>query len=79
MGRLIDRYMGLEYPIQIIPDENEGGYVVTFPDLPGCLTCGDTLESALANAKDAKKEWLVAALELGLEIPQPNTKFSKNS
>ena len=35
-------------------DKDEGGYVVSFPDLPGCITCGETIESAVANAIDAK-------------------------
>ena len=49
--------------MEIVEDKDEGGFVVSFPDLPGCITCGETVESAVANAMDAKKEWLVAALE----------------
>lgn len=37
-----------------MPDE-EGGYVIAFPELPGCIICGKTIESAISNAKDAKK------------------------
>ena len=32
----------------------KGGFVAFYPDLPGCITCGETIESALANALDAK-------------------------
>ena len=38
----------------------KGGFVVSYPDLPGCITCGETIESALANALDAKQVWLEA-------------------
>nr|WP_288274231.1 type II toxin-antitoxin system HicB family antitoxin [uncultured Acidaminococcus sp.] len=34
-----------------------------YPDLPGCITVGCSMEEAAKNAEDAKKEWLTAALE----------------
>ena len=45
---------------------------VSFPDLPGCITCGETLEAAVANAADAKRAWLQAALEDGLPVREPD-------
>lgn len=57
-------YMNLSYRMEIIEDPDEGGYVVSFPDLPGCLTCGETISSAIENAKDAKAAWIDAALEM---------------
>ena len=42
------------------------------PDLPGCITCGETIEAAVANAVDAKKAWIEAALEEGIEIHEPD-------
>ena len=42
-----------------------------YPDLPGCITVGDSMEEAAKNAEDAKKEWLAAALESGVEIAEP--------
>lgn len=67
-----DEYMELPYRMEIVPDMEEGGYVVTFPDLPGCITCGSTLESAINNASDAKKAWIEAALEDGIVIAMPD-------
>ena len=69
--RTIDEYMRLPYRMEIIPDTAEGGYVVRFPELPGCLTCADTLEEAVRNAADCKKEWLTAAMEDRIDIPEP--------
>ena len=68
----IDYYMNLPYKMEILPDIAEGGFVVSFPELPGCITCGETMESAIENAMDAKRAWIEAELEEGAEIPQPD-------
>ena len=70
--KTIEDYMALPYRMELVPDTSEGGYAVSFPDLPGCISCGDTLESAVKNGEDAKKAWLAAALEDGIEIPEPD-------
>ena len=67
----LDYYMSLPYRMEVIPDEAEGGYCVSFPDLPGCMTCGESLEAAIANAQDCKKTWISAQLEDGNEIAEP--------
>ena len=46
--------------------------MVSFPELPGCITCGENIESAIANAMDAKKAWLEAAVESGIDTQEPN-------
>ena len=69
--KTIEDYLSLNYTMEVIKDPDEGGFVVSFPKLPGCITCGQTLENALANALDAKKAWLEAALEDGLVIQEP--------
>ena len=67
----INYYMALPYKMEIVEDKDEGGYVVSYPDLPGCITCGERLETALANAIDAKRAWFEAALEENINIPEP--------
>jgi predicted RNase H-like HicB family nuclease len=42
-----------EYTIILHPDTEEGGFTVTVPALPGCVTQGETLEEAIAMAKEA--------------------------
>ena len=71
--KTLNEYMALAYKMEIVEDKEEGGFVVSFPDLPGCITCGETVESAVANAMDAKKAWLEAALEEGLTIHEPGS------
>ena len=71
--KTIEYYMKLPYRLEILPDPDEGGFVVRYPDLPGCISVGDTLQDALANAEDAKRAWLSAALEDGLQIAEPDS------
>lgn len=71
--KTINEYMGMNYRMEVIEDKDEGGYIVSFPELPGCITCGDTIESAYTNALDAKKAWLIACIEDGIEIQEPNS------
>ena len=68
----IEKYMSLHYHMKIIEDKSEGGYIASYPDLPGCLTCGETLEEVVKNADDAKREWLLVAMEEGIDIPEPS-------
>ena len=60
------------YLIKVMKDKEEGGFIAFYPDLPGCITCGETVEGAVAHALDAKKAWIEAALEEGIEIPEPD-------
>ncbi|MCD8377174.1 MAG: type II toxin-antitoxin system HicB family antitoxin [Candidatus Gastranaerophilales bacterium] len=73
MMRSLNEYMAMSYRMEIVEDKDEGGYVVSFPDLPGCLTCGETMKSAVANARDAKKTWLETSIEDGIEIQEPDS------
>ena len=69
--KTIDYYMNLPYKMEIVPDAEEGGFVAMFPDLPGCITVGDTIDEVVANIIDAKKAWIEAELEEGRTIPEP--------
>jgi antitoxin HicB len=63
-------YMGLPYKIVFYPAD-EGGYVVEIPELPGCLSQGETTEEALDMINDAKKCWLMTAVQQGITISEP--------
>ena len=60
MMKTLNDYRAMSYRMEIAEDKDEGGFVVSYPDLPGCITCGETIESALANALDAKQVWFEA-------------------
>jgi antitoxin HicB len=66
-----DYYVSLPYKVVIYPSP-EGGYVVEIPELPGCLSQGDTVEEAMAMIEDAKRGWIDIALADGVEIPEPS-------
>ena len=71
--KTFEEYIKMPYKLEIIPDSEEGGYVASYPDLPGCITCGLTISEAVENAEDAKKEWISAAIEDGISINEPNS------
>ena len=62
-----------DYPFAISPltTEDGGGYLIEFPDVPGCISDGETPEEAIANGRDALKSALLAMKEFGDPIPQP--------
>ena len=71
MNKTIDYYMSLPYKLEIVPDIEEGGFGARYPELPGCITCADTIEEVVKNAEDAKKIWLEAAIADGTPIAEP--------
>ncbi len=69
----------IEYRFTIRPlslDEG-GGYLIEFPDLPGCMSDGETIEEALRNGRDAKSEWIAAMQEAGRPVPPPTSEGSE--
>lgn len=60
------------YAVEVIEDEWSGGYVAIHPTLKGCITTGKSDTEAISNLKDAKIEWMIAALESGISIPKPD-------
>lgn len=57
---------GVEYYFEVA---EEGGYVVSVPLYPSCVSQGETFEEALANIEDALLGCLAAARDLGLPVP----------
>ena len=51
----------------------EDGITITFPDLPGCISCAQTDEDAIFMARDALGAWIVATEDLGEPVPSPTT------
>jgi antitoxin HicB len=65
---------GLEYPFAVSPlsEDEGGGYLIEFPDLPGCMSDGATPEEALRNGADAVECWIEAMREAGRPVPAPS-------
>jgi len=64
----------LEYPIVVepLPAEDGGGFIATVPNLPGCMSDGETPEEAVSNVQDAIASWIEAAQDRGHPIPKPS-------
>jgi antitoxin HicB len=64
----------LEYPVIIepLPEREGGGFIALVPDLPGCMSDGETAEAALASVRDAVAAWIEEAKALGRPIPPPS-------
>ena len=72
MKKDLDYYMSLSYRAEIIEDKEEGGFALHCPELPGCVTCADTISQGILMLEDAKKCWFEACLEDGIPIPEPD-------
>ena len=59
----------MKYTVILVPEE-EGGYSVEVPALPGCYTQGETREEAIAMAREAIKLYLESCKAQGEPIPQ---------
>ena len=71
MNKTIDYYLALPYTIEIIPDLDDGGWVIKIKELPGCMTQADKWEDVLPLINDALRLWIEVALEYGHHIPEP--------
>ena len=62
-----------DFPIEIRPlsAEEGGGFLATFPDLPGCMADGETPEEAIADARGAFACWMDAHIADGRPVPTP--------
>jgi predicted RNase H-like HicB family nuclease len=58
---------GIVFELQ---SEPEGGYTISVPSLPGCISFGSTFEEAMEKIKDAMTGWLAVAREEGVPIPE---------
>ena len=68
----------LQYAVLIEPlsDDDGGGFLASVPDLPGCMSDGETPEEAIINVQDAILAWLESAQEMGRPIPEPSLKVA---
>ena len=60
--------MEVKYTVLIEKNE-EGGYTVVVPSLPGCITQGDTWQEAMANAREAIVGYIEALKDIGKPVP----------
>ena len=56
-----------------LPKDEGGGYLVTIPDLPGCIADGETIDDAVAEARGAFNAWVMAEVEDNGDLPAPKS------
>ncbi|GAB5447162.1 type II toxin-antitoxin system HicB family antitoxin [Gymnodinialimonas sp.] len=64
--------------ISAVSEEDGGGFIAFYPDLPGCMSDGETREEALKNGKDAFGAWMNVQRERGAEIPAPGDAYKQH-
>ena len=57
--------------ISQLPKEDGGGFLITFPDLPGCMSDGESEAEAVSNGREAFEAWVAARMDFGKAIPEP--------
>lgn len=73
VGKTLDDMLARPYPHTVIPDLADGGFVIVFPDLPGCMTQVETGEEIAPIADEIRRLWIAAGFDLGHDIPPPST------
>ena len=63
----------MKIPVNLTPDKRNGGFVVTFPDIPEAITQGETVEEALAMAEEALESALEFYFEGKREVHAPSS------
>ncbi len=72
---IVDKYAFTIRPLSI---EDGGGYLIEYPDLPGCHSDGDTPEQAIVNGRDAVRSYLMSCRKHGDPIPKPGSPSSSS-
>ena len=69
----------IEYRFAIRPltVEEGGGCLIEFPDLPGCMSDGETVAEAIASGMEAKRDWIAAMVQAGRPVPPPSAEATE--
>ena len=64
----LDKY---QFTVRRLSKVEGGGYLVEYPDIPGCMSDGDTIPGAIANGRDALRDCIAVFEETGRVVPKP--------
>ena len=67
-----------EMKVEQLSESDGGGFLAWVPDLPGCMSDGDTRQDAIEHAHLAIAEWAVAAFRLGRSVPEPAKRLAED-
>ena len=60
-----------QFTVRPLSKEEGGGYLVEYPDIPGCMSDGETVEEAIANGREALRDCVAVFRESGRKVPKP--------
>jgi antitoxin HicB len=66
--RSLDQY---QFTVRPLSKAEGGGYLVDYPDIPGCMSDGETIEEAIKNGREALHDCIEVFKESGRKIPKP--------
>lgn len=69
MNRILDLY---QFTVRPLLKEEGGGFLVEYPDIPGCMSDGETVQEAIANGREALRDCIDVFKESGRKIPKPS-------
>ena len=67
-NRNLDAY---HFTVRPLSKEEGGGYLVEYPDIPGCMSDGETIEEAIINGREALRDCVAVFRESGRKVPKP--------
>jgi len=67
--RNLDEY---QFTVRRLTKDEGGGYLVEYPDIPGCMSDGETIEEAISHGREALRDCLVVFKESGRKLPKPS-------
>lgn len=70
----LDKY---QFTVRPLSKAEGGGYLIEFPDIPGCMSDGETVEEAIANGREALRDCIAVLREAGRAVPKPSVEAAQ--
>lgn len=61
------------FTVRRLSVDEGGGYLVEYPDIPGCMSDGETIDEAIANGREALRDCIAVFKAIGRKVPKPRT------
>ena len=68
---------GYQFTVRPLSKDEGGGYLVEYPDIPGCMSDGETIAEAIANGREALRDCLDVFRESGRKAPKPSVEAAQ--
>ena len=72
--RYLDAY---QFTVRPLSKDEGGGYLLEYPDIPRCMSDGETVEEAIANGREALRDCIEVFRESGRKLPKPRVEAAQ--